>query len=133
MLVSKQTWREVIFAMLGQDFKISPVRLVRDHVPALARRDGAGLVFDLAPEQQLDALMADKVVEEVGEFASASTPEEELDRLASMYELLDRLARRRARTMDDLAERARQIRADKGGFTLGFILIPRTLRKMRPS
>jgi predicted house-cleaning noncanonical NTP pyrophosphatase (MazG superfamily) len=101
-------------------------QLVRDHIPELARRARAGLHFRQAEHSQLGELMADKIEQEVAELRAAESRAERIDRLAAMYELIERLAIRQKVTMADLAVRAKELDLDKGSFRLGMVMIGKT-------
>jgi predicted house-cleaning noncanonical NTP pyrophosphatase (MazG superfamily) len=101
-------------------------QLVRDHIPELARRARAGLNFRQAAPDQLGELMADKIEQEIAELRAADSRAERIDRLAAMYELIERLAARQKVSMPELAVRAKELDLDKGSFRLGMVMIGKT-------
>jgi predicted house-cleaning noncanonical NTP pyrophosphatase (MazG superfamily) len=113
--------------MRGKDLISLPGRLVRDHIPELARRARAGLIFDQARQDQIERLMVEKIIEEASELLDADTKDEALDRLAAVFELTERLARRWHYNFDQVVDRAHVLELDKGPFRLGIILVGRTI------
>jgi predicted house-cleaning noncanonical NTP pyrophosphatase (MazG superfamily) len=101
-------------------------QLVRDHIPELARRAGAGLKFAQAAPERRGDLMADKIEQEIAELRAADSRDERIDRLAAIYELVERLAARQKVSMADLSVRAKELDLDKGTFRLGMVLVGKT-------
>jgi predicted house-cleaning noncanonical NTP pyrophosphatase (MazG superfamily) len=113
--------------MNRKDLISLPGQLVRDHIPALARRARAGLIFDSARQDQIERLMVEKIVEEVHELLDADDKDEVLNRLAAVFELTERLARRHRFNFGQVIDRAHALELDKGPFRLGIILVGRTI------
>lgn len=97
------------------------IKLIRDHIPAIAARRGQRLTTRTASPDELIPLLRAKVVEEANEVADAA-PEQLLEELADVLEAVHTLTLTAGHTLDDL-EAARASKAHmRGGFTLGLIL-----------
>jgi predicted house-cleaning noncanonical NTP pyrophosphatase (MazG superfamily) len=97
-------------------------KLVRDFVPAQAAQQNVHLNFDVAPSEQLEPLLRDKLVEEATELVAATGDREALIRLASIYELISALAAHHGADVERLADLAFNRHQIKGGFTKGYVL-----------
>lgn len=98
------------------------VKLVRDFIPALAARQGRRIAFDVATPGQLYELLVEKLAEEADELTAALTPQEMLERMAGVYELLELAAIKQGLTMEEVAKAADLKNQAKGGFRYGFVL-----------
>ena len=97
-------------------------KLVLDGIPARLEARGVRFAARTASSDEMKPLLRAKLVEEVDELLSAATPDQVLEEIADISEVLAALAERYGA---DAAEmRARQIakRCDRGGFERGIVL-----------
>lgn len=96
-------------------------KLIRDNIPEVARALGQNLDVRTATPEERIALLLAKLVEEAQEAVEAA-PEQLLEELADLTEVIEDLAHRSGYGLKDLErERARKRRV-LGGFREGYIL-----------
>ena len=91
------------------------MKLVRDRIPLIAPSHR----YRRASREEMAALLADKVVEEALELRESPRLEE----LADVYEALRALAGALGYTWEQVEEAARRKRAERGGFTEGWVML----------
>jgi predicted house-cleaning noncanonical NTP pyrophosphatase (MazG superfamily) len=97
-------------------------KLVREGIPRMLTEAGVEFGWRRARPDEIDALLMEKLREEVEELAAAGPPESHLDELADVYEVLTAIAARRGMTAEML-ETARANKARRrGGFEAGTVL-----------
>jgi predicted house-cleaning noncanonical NTP pyrophosphatase (MazG superfamily) len=97
-------------------------KLVRDQIPASILEKGEFVTVDeLAPEELAAALIG-KLFEEAEEFLAAKTPEEMLEELADLFEIVRALADASRLSVGEVIGRADAKRKRRGGFEQGVIL-----------
>lgn len=98
-------------------------KLIRDHIPTIAATHGQTLTTRTATPHELPALLRAKIIEEASEAAAAS-PDELLEELADVLEVVEALAQAAGHTLDDLHQARARKAAARGGFTQGLVLLP---------
>lgn len=93
-------------------------KLVRDRIPEIIEDDGADPVLREAAEGEVEALLADKLVEEAEEFRD----DRELEELADVLEVMKRLVEVRGGTWEELDDLRQKKKEERGGFDKGFVL-----------
>ena len=91
-------------------------KLVRDRIPEILKKAGKDLKTETLNHDRYILELKKKLSEEVGEYQSASTKEEELEELADILELVHSLLGIHGASFDELE----QIRADKAAKRGGF-------------
>ncbi|MBR3119068.1 nucleoside triphosphate pyrophosphohydrolase [Oceanobacillus profundus] len=91
-------------------------KLVRDRIPEILKNAGKDLKTETLNHDRYILELKKKLSEEVGEYQSASTKEEELEELADILELVHSLLGIHGASFDELE----QIRADKAAKRGGF-------------
>ncbi|EYT53302.1 nucleoside triphosphate pyrophosphohydrolase [Kocuria sp. UCD-OTCP] len=90
-------------------------KLVRDLIPEIIRQNGGEPVTWQLPEEEILGALTSKLLEEAEEFRAAE-PHEQLEEAADVYEVLRAMATTMGVSMEEIASRAQQKRADRGGF-----------------
>jgi len=91
-------------------------KLVRDGIPDIIRRSGGTPRVTVLSDAAYRSALLDKLHEETAELAAAQTTESVLDEAADVLEVLAAIAARHGATLDTIAGRARNKRAQRGGF-----------------
>ena len=93
-------------------------KLVRDRIPEIIQSQGRSPTFRIAPPEELDFLLREKVIEEAKELMQSGDAEEIID----ILEVVDALIILRGLDTADLERRKAQKRIQRGGFTKGYVL-----------
>ncbi|RDG37992.1 nucleoside triphosphate pyrophosphohydrolase [Streptomyces corynorhini] len=91
------------------------VKLVRDRIPEIIRRNGEEPATYVAGAPEYRKRLRDKLSEEVGEFLEAEE-EHSKEELADVLEVVHALARDLGMTLEDLERRRAEKAAERGGF-----------------
>lgn len=99
-------------------------KLVRDHIPAIIAKKGGSVTFRALQGDELKKALKDKLIEEAQEFVNAETPEDMIEEMADLLEVLD--AALSVFHLGVTGERVKLIRCakrkEKGGFARGYFL-----------
>lgn len=90
-------------------------KLVRDGIPNLIRADGRDPEVRRLDREAYELALLDKLLEEAEELRVADTASR-LEEAADVYEVLVAIARSMNVSMAEVEQRAKQKRADRGGF-----------------
>ncbi|WP_207586455.1 nucleoside triphosphate pyrophosphohydrolase [Halomontanus rarus] len=93
-------------------------KLVRDRIPELVDASGDRPVTHVADEAEYERRLRDKLLEEAAEFDESG----ELAELADVLEVIDAILAFDDTSRDELDERRREKRADRGGFDERIVL-----------
>ena len=91
-------------------------KLVRDRIPDIIRSDGRNPVVRQLREDQVFDALAEKLLEEARELQQATTPGNQLEEAADVYEVLLAIARSLGVTLEQVEAEASRKREDRGGF-----------------
>jgi predicted house-cleaning noncanonical NTP pyrophosphatase (MazG superfamily) len=91
-------------------------KLVRDGIPALVRADGREPLVRVLGDEEYRRALLDKLLEEVEEVRAAS-PDDVLEELADVLEVLRSLARTHGWSWQDVVDAAEVKRTARGGFS----------------
>ena len=91
-------------------------KLVRDRIPEIIEASGRSARVRVLDDEEYDAALLDKLVEEVTELRAAA-PEGRLEEAADVYEVLLALLARQGLDAPALAAAAESKRQSRGGFT----------------
>lgn len=97
-------------------------KLVRDRIPEIIQAEGRTADAQRISGPKLRAALYDKLTEEHAELLAAKSKAETLDELVDMLEVISALAKSNGYSVDDLAERTRTKREERGGFDEGWLL-----------
>ena len=90
-------------------------KLVRDLIPEIIRQNGGEPVTWQLPEEEILSALTSKLLEEAEELRAAER-NEQLEEAADAYEVLRTIAITVGVSMEEVASRAEQKRAERGGF-----------------
>lgn len=93
-------------------------KLVRDKIPKIIKNNGGNPITHIAGPDELKAMLADKLHEEVGEFLNSWTLEE----LADITEVVHKLAEVIGASPEQLEFERQRKAEEKGGFSGDIIL-----------
>lgn len=93
-------------------------KLVRDRIPEIIDASGDQPVTHVADEAEYERRLRDKLLEEAAEFDESGDPAE----LADVLEVIDAILAFDESSRDELDERRREKRADRGGFDERIVL-----------
>lgn len=91
-------------------------KLVRDRIPELIHARGDIAATRVLKGRDYEMALLDKLVEEASELRDAD-PDQRLEEAADVYEVLLAVADHLNVNLDDIARRAADKRAERGGFT----------------
>ncbi len=91
-------------------------KLVRDRIPEIIRASGRSPVTRRLSHEQFATALRDKLLEEAGEACGADGPEDLVDELADVLEVLRALAATVDRSLSDVLLRADSKASERGGF-----------------
>lgn len=92
-----------------------PQKLIRDHIPTIAAANGDRLAVRTASPDELPALLAQKLLEEVAEVNTADA-EDVLEELADVLEVLQAIAALHGHSPASIEEARAGKAAARGGF-----------------
>ena len=90
-------------------------KLVRDRIPEIIEADGREPVVRTLNEDEYDAALLDKLVEEVAELREAG-PAERIEEAADLVEVLRALITHSGHSWETVLKAAERKRTDRGGF-----------------
>ncbi len=93
-------------------------KLVRDNIQEIIEREGKTAVVHTAEEDEFREKLAEKLMEEVGEFIESEDPEE----LADILEVIHALAESKGLTKEQLEQRRIAKATARGAFQKRLIL-----------
>ena len=96
-------------------------KLVRDLIPDIIRNEGRFPQVEQLTGQRLRAALFDKLIEEHGEFITASKNEQKLEELADMIEVIFALADQYGSGRDAILALVAHKRQERGGFQEGIL------------
>lgn len=95
-------------------FKID--KLVRDHTPEIMRSHGM-IVYDMVMEKDEYAeRLKDKLLEEAKEVTASKTPDEILEELADLLEVIYALSKESGLSIEQVEEKRISKKQERGGF-----------------
>lgn len=97
-------------------------KLVRDHIPELIKANGEKPVLRKLTDSDFKVEINKKLLEEVKEFLSSKTKEEQIEELADIQEVLSAIYKANKIECTDVTKVARKKRNKKGGFKKKFYL-----------
>jgi predicted house-cleaning noncanonical NTP pyrophosphatase (MazG superfamily) len=99
-------------------------KLVRDRIPDIIRAKGESPDVRRAHPDEMLGLLAAKLLEEAGEFASATDHRGRLEELADVLEVVDSAARTIGTNLDTVAAVAANKRDVRGSFNERWVWTP---------
>lgn len=98
-------------------------KLVRDKIPDIIRADGEEPEVIILADEAYEVAIDEKFVEEAIEVRDAKTPEQKLEELADVDELIDARLQTLGKTREDL-EKVKKLKAQKrGAFLKRYFLV----------
>ena len=101
-------------------------KLVRDNIPDIIEKDNETPYIRILSDDEFIIELKKKIIEEAQEVFS-STDEEIMGELADVYEILNELAIRNGKTIEDIQKLALAKKAKRGGFSKK-IYLEKTIR-----
>jgi len=103
-------------------------KLVRDKIPEIIEQSGIKPVVHIADDAELWLKLGEKLLEEVKEFVAAK-PEEQINELADISEVIDTIMRFKGWSLFKLNLVKDKKRQEKGGFRKRIVLEEAWFRK----
>lgn len=94
------------------------MKLVRDKIPEIMKAKQQEVHMHIATEEEYKKFLNAKLREEVAEYLADGNPEE----LADIIEVIYTLARQKSITPEQLEQKRKEKRAERGGFDQHIIL-----------
>lgn len=91
-------------------------KLVRDNIPNKIESNGEIAVTRILEDEEYKQELYKKLLEEAEEVISSETPDELIEELADVLEILKAISELNGKTLDDIIEIADQKRIKRGGF-----------------
>jgi predicted house-cleaning noncanonical NTP pyrophosphatase (MazG superfamily) len=102
------------------------LKIVRDNIPNFAKNEtnNKHIAFDTMNDKDFYIGLKDKLVEESKEFRDAQSNDKEIEELADVFEVIDRLVQIKGKEMglsvNVMRKRVQKIQKDKRSFKGGF-------------
>ena len=94
-------------------------KLVRDHIPAICKKNGKTPETRILNEEEYAAALRTKLNEEVEEYLQS----DDLEELADIVEVIEALAEKQGSSLDEILERKRKKQKKNGAFKNRIFLI----------
>jgi len=107
-------------------------KIVRDQIPEFIEEKGESVTAAQISSDELVEALIGKLLEEVTEFLTASSPASKIEELADILEVLRGLITSSGATMKDVEAKADKKREKRGGFERGIVLRSTTLQASEP-
>lgn len=91
-------------------------KLVRDNIPDIIASNGEESVTRILTDEEYEAALYKKLLEETNEVISSKSSGETLEELADVLEILMLIAKLNGKTLDDVLKIAAQKKLKRGGF-----------------
>ena len=91
-------------------------KLVRDKIPEIIRNNGENVVTRILEDDEYKNELYKKLLEESNEVISSKEPEETLEELADVLEVLKSIAELNNKKLEDIITKADRKRSKRGGF-----------------
>ena len=91
-------------------------KLVRDNIPDIIASNGEESVTRILTDEEYEAALYKKLLEETNEVISSKSSGETLEELADVLEILMSIAKLNGKTLDDVLKIAAQKKLKRGGF-----------------
>ena len=91
-------------------------KLVRDNIPNIIKEDHRTPITKILNEEGYKQELEKKLLEEYHEVLNSTTPNERIEELADMLEIMISLAKLENRTLNDIIESATKKKEKNGGF-----------------
>ncbi|MEK7175596.1 MAG: nucleoside triphosphate pyrophosphohydrolase [Patescibacteria group bacterium] len=91
-------------------------KLIRDKIPEIIKKDKAIPKFSVLNAKQFKIALKEKLVEEAKELLEAKTPEEILNELVDILEVLESIALNNNITMNQIKKQKEKKKKERGGF-----------------
>lgn len=91
-------------------------KLVRDNIPDIIASNGEESVTRILTDEEYEAALYKKLLEETNEVISSKSSGETLEELADVLEILMAIAKLNGKTLDDVLKIAAQKKLKRGGF-----------------
>lgn len=101
---------------MTQTFRFRFDKLIRDQMSVKMRKLGIDVMDRVMNTEEFQEKLKDKLHEEVTELCTAQTPEDVLEELADVYEVLLSIAKLHQFTAQEIENHAHHKRQEKGGF-----------------
>lgn len=91
-------------------------KLVRDNIPEIIKKDNSVPVTRILSDEEYKVELEIKFYEEYNEVLNAKQPDERIEELADMLEIISSLAKLENKSLDDVMEVMNHKNAKRGGF-----------------
>ena len=92
-------------------------KLVRDNIPNIIESNGEAAITRILSDDEYRTELYKKLLEESHEVINSQRPEDTLEELADVFEVLKAIAELQGKNIDDIIEIANQKRLKRGGFS----------------
>jgi predicted house-cleaning noncanonical NTP pyrophosphatase (MazG superfamily) len=91
-------------------------KLVRDNIPEIIKKDNSVPVTRILSDEEYKLELEKKLYEEYNEVLNAKQPDERIEELADMLEIISSLAKLENKSLTDVMEVMNHKNAKRGGF-----------------
>lgn len=91
-------------------------KLVRDNIPDIIHNNGENPIIRILSNEEYKQELEKKLYEEYQEVLATTTPEDRVEELADMLEIIISLAKLENKSLDDVISVADSKREKRGGF-----------------
>jgi predicted house-cleaning noncanonical NTP pyrophosphatase (MazG superfamily) len=91
-------------------------KLVRDNIPDIIANNGEESVTRVLEDKKYKLELYKKLLEEANEVINSKSPDETIEELADVLEILRAIAKLNGKELDDIIEVADQKKSKRGGF-----------------
>lgn len=91
-------------------------KLVRDNIPDIIANNGEESVTRVLENKKYKLELYKKLLEEANEVINSKSPDETIEELADVLEILRAIAKLNGKELDDIIEVADQKKSKRGGF-----------------
>jgi len=91
-------------------------KLVRDNIVNIIKDNGGNPVIRILDDEEYKVELEKKLYEEYNEVLNAVDPDDRIEELADMLEIISSLAKVENRTLNDVIDVAKNKRIKRGGF-----------------
>lgn len=106
----------IIICQRREKMEIVYNKLIRDKIVDIIEKDGKKAVVSILDDEQYKKELLKKLLEEANEVASSSEPNEMLEELADVLEVIRYLAKTSGKKLEDVIGIADEKKAKRGGF-----------------